>query len=301
MTTLSLLLMFAADASAQNALTLAMENTTPEPGESLSMEVRWTNVYGRPVQIPETWTDELKMWVFRVPPGEQLQPRQVSSAVEMSIIEARRMAWITVEPGEMVTHTLPIEIEECQDGCIGGSYYGQVNLSWGMVDGRRDNQVLPAAQVPFSFDVKLPLEELSAAAGVRATLEDVSVPTPEATISATVVIQNETGAPMWMPTPEHWQSGCSLMDKKGETITMNMVGSGSGALTEDGYQLVAAGEGLSVPVSCESMFEGKLPKKSGLTILVSPESPFFPVNRHDDRAVLTGMVPSGEPVVVPKK
>jgi hypothetical protein len=295
-----LLLMSVEVAAAKSAMTLAMTEPNPEPGSELSIEVRWTNIYGKPLRIPANWADELKMWAFRVPPGERPAPQQVSSAIEMSIKQARQLDWITVQPDEVLTHSIPITIEECASGCMGGSYFGQVNLSWGMVDGRRDDQILPEAQIPFNFDVKLPL--LVVTAGVVTTsLQDVQPATAEGNIAATVSIQNTSGAPLWMPGPEGWLMGCTLLDKKDETVMMQSVGGQQGALTEDGYQLIAPDAALTVPIVCEGMFEGKLPKKATLSAMLRPLSPFFPVNSHDDRQVLTDMVPSGEPVRVPKK
>lgn len=301
MTMLSLILLSSLNtADAKSAMTLAMENASPAPGDAVTIEVRWTNIYGKPLRIPANWADELKMWVFRVPPGEQPAPRSVSSAIEMSIQQARKMEWITVQPDEVLTHTIPIEIDECAEGCIGGGYYGQVNLSWGMVDGRRDDQILPEAQIPFNFEVKLPLDVVSASS-VSAALDGLSAPTPEASISGAVTVTNTSGAPLWVAGPEHWQSACTLTDKKGETLTMQTIGGTTGVLTEDGYQLLPADGTLSVPVTCENMFEGKLPKKAKLTVLVSPKAGFYPIEAHEERAVLTGMVPSGAPVSVPKK
>lgn len=296
-----ILMMLSVAHATTSPMTLAMANTAPEPGDAVSIEVRWTNVYERPVQIPADWTEHLKMWVFRVPPGEEPSPMQVSSEMEMTIAQARQMTWLTVQPGEVLTHELPIDIEQCQEGCIGGSYYGQVNLSWGMVDGRSDDQLLPQAQVPFNFDVRLPLEALSAERGIVVSLAAVEVPSADGNISATVDIRNGTGAPLWMPNPDSWQFGCTLTDKKGEPITMQTVGAASGALTEEGYQLVALGESVSVPVICASMFEERLPKKSKLSITLTPTSGFFPVSSHEQRAVLTGFVSTGEPITVPAR
>jgi len=302
MTILPLMLLMSGEAAAKSAMTLAMADSSPQPGDAVSIEVRWTNIYDKPLRIPASWADELKMWVFRVPPGEKPKPQQVASEMEMSIMQARKMDWITVAPGEVLSHSLAVTIDACAEGCIGGSYYGQVNLSWGMIDGRRDDQILPAAQIPFNFDVALPLDPVNASPdGVQASLADIQPPTPEGNISATVAVTNGSASAVWVPGPQSWLTACTLTDKKGETVSMQSVGGQAGALTEEGYQLLAAGEALSVPISCEAMFEGKLPKKSGLSVLMSPISPFFPINNHEDRSVLTGLVPTGAPVVVPKK
>lgn len=298
-----LLFMTAAQAQQKSPLSIALSEKDPVPGDALSMEVRWTNIYTQPVQIPANWTDEVKMWAWRENPGVKPSARRQAEAVQPRFFEAREIEWVTIAPGQTVTHALPFQIDDCKDGCVGGSYYGQININWGksiQVDGRVKTQLLPAGQIPFNFDVRMPTEARAAADSLAAALITVSPPA-EGDLNGTVRLTNQSGGGLWVPNPDQWAISCTLVDKKGMPAGMLSAKGGEAPATEDNHTLLADGATLDVPVSCKGIVAEGLPKKAALNVSLEPAVSFFPIQSHDARNVVTGSVASTEPYRVPKK
>ena len=211
----------------------------------------------------------------------------------MSITQARRMEWITVPPGESVSHILPLGLEECAAGCPGGSYFGQVNLSWGIIDGMKDDQFLPEGQVPFGFDVRLPTVAITADAGVTAVISDVSAPEADGTVAVAVGLHNGTEAPLWVAGPTHWLGACLLVHKKGEQkVLASVLEDAPQVLTEEGMVLMQPGGAMEIPVRCTAIAAPKLPRKSEIAVSIKPAAPFFAIETHEDRQVFTGEIAS---------
>ncbi|MEL6342316.1 MAG: hypothetical protein AAFV53_04240 [Myxococcota bacterium] len=298
---LTLLLMMTAQAA--SPIAIALTDADPEPGESLVMEVRWKNIYTQPVQIPANWTDEVKMWAWREPPGQRPSANRQAQAVQPQFLSAREVEWLTLEPGQMVTHQLPLDIDACKGGCIGGSYYGQINLNWGksiQVDDLAKTQLLPSGQIPFNFDVRMPTDVVEAATGLAAELVSVNPPA-DGSLTGTVRLTNISGGAIWAANADHWAVGCTLMDKKGVPAGMIAAQGADAPATEDAHQLLAAGDSIEVPVTCEGIVSDGLPKKATLNVALEPTVSFFPIKAHEDRSVVTGNIASSESYRVPKK
>ena len=280
---------------------LALTESDPKPGDSITFEVRLTNTNTKPIQIPADWTERLELLAWREPPGQKPTPRQVASTMEARLLQAKQLKWITVEPSQTLTHQLPLTIDACAEGCVGGSYYGQVTLGWDLIEGAKPNQETPKEAVSFNFDVRLPLTNVTS--GVSAAVTSVSPPSATGDLTGTLALTNDTGAPLWIANPDQWLAGCEALDKKGNSIGVTMLATGgqSRFLSEDGYALVAPGGAVSVPFACAGIIQGKLPGKSTLTVSISPLAPFYPIQPQDVASVLTGTVASTEPALIPKK
>lgn len=293
----TLLTMLSAQAAPSLSVSLATES--PVPGDALTMEVRWTNDTAEELRIPANWTEELQMWVWRVAPGEKPEPMRITRDMPTSITMARKMQWIAVPAGEAVSHQLPIEIEECAEGCPGGSYYGQVNLSWGIVDGMKSFQRLPQGQVPFGFDLTLPTEPVTAAAGVTAAISSVSPINETGGVELTVSLANGTDAPLWIAGPEQWLGACLVIHKKGELTGLADNPTPPAALVESDSLLMQPGGAMEVAVSCPAIAPEKV-KKPTIMVSIKPSAPFFAIEHHEERRVFTGEIAT-EAAPIPKK
>jgi len=292
-------LLMTLSARAAPALSVALVSSDPLPGDALTIEVRWTNDSEDSLRIPADWTEELQMWIWRVAPGEKPEPVRITRDMDTSITMAKRMKWIEVPAGEVVSHQLPIEIEECAEGCPGGSYYGQVNLTWGMIDGMKANQRLPQGQIPFSFGVTLPMESVTADAGVTAAITSITPFDESGGVGVTLSLSNDTEAPLWVAGPEHWLGACLLVHKKGEITGVADNEDPPGALVESDSLLMQPGGAIELNISCPGLAPEKV-KKPQVTVSIKPSAPFFAVELHDERRVFTGEV-STEAASVPRK
>jgi hypothetical protein len=286
-------------ASAAPGLSVSLATERPIPGDALAIEVSWTNDTAETLHIPETWTEELQMWIWRVGPGEKPEPVRITRDMDTTITMARKMKWIAVPAGASVSHQLPVEIAECAEGCPGGSYYGQVNLSWGMVDGMNKAQRLPQGQVPFSFDLTLPTEPVTAAAGVTASITSVTPIDETGGVGLTLSLSNGTDAPMWVAGPGHWLGACLLVHKKGESTGLADNPESPPALTEADSLLMQPGGAMELSVSCPAIAPEKV-KKPQIKVSIKPAAPFFALQSHEERRVFTGEV-SSDAAPIPKK
>ncbi|MDG1479024.1 MAG: hypothetical protein P8R54_05500 [Myxococcota bacterium] len=286
-------------AQAAPALSVVLATEKPIPGDALSIEVRWTNDTAEEIRIPASWADELQMWVWRVAPGERPEPMRITRDMPTSITMARKMEWVAVPAGEAVSKQLPIEIEACAEGCQGGSYYGQVNLTWGIVDGMKPIQQLPQGQVPFSFDLTLPTESVTAAAGVTAAITSVSPINETGGIDLTVSLSNGTEAPLWVAGPEQWLGACLVVHKKGELTGLADNPTPPAALVEADSLLMQPGGAMEVAVSCPAIAPEKV-KKPTIMVSIKPAAAFFAIENHEERRVFTGEIGT-EAAAVPKK
>ena len=292
-------LLMTLSAQAAPALSVALTTTSPAPGDALTIEARWTNDTAETLRIPANWPEVLQMWVWRVAPGEKPEPQRITRDMDTSITLAKRMAWIEVPAGEAVSHQLPIELEECAEGCPGGSYFGQVNLSWGMIDGMKGTQRLPTAQIPFSFDVTLSTEAVTADAGITAAITDVSPIDETGGIDVTLSLTNGTEGPLWMAGPDHWLGACLLVHKKGEAKGAADNSESPAALVESDSLLIQPGGAMALTVRCPGLAPEKV-KKPQITVSIKPAAPFFAIENHEERRVFTGEIAS-DSAAVPKK
>ncbi|MFT5681278.1 MAG: hypothetical protein ACI8RZ_002184 [Myxococcota bacterium] len=286
-------------AQAAPSLSVALATESPVPGDALTIEVRWTNDTAEELRIPENWTENLQMWVWRVGPGEKPEPMRITRDMPNSITRARTMQWIAVPAGEAVTHQLPVEIEACAEGCPGGSYYGQVNLTWGIIDGMKPVQRLPQGQVPFGFDLTLPTEPVTAAAGVTATISGVSPINEAGDVNLTVSLANGTDAPLWVAGPDQWLGACLLVHKKGEITGLADNPTPPAALVESDSLLMQPGGAMELSLSCPALSLEKV-KKPVIKVSIKPSAPFFAIEHHEERRVFTGEV-SSDAAPIPKK
>ena len=292
-------LLMTMSAQAAPGFAISLTDTDPDPGDALSIEIRWINDSDETLYIPEVWTEKIQMWVFRVDPGEEPEPLRITREMETSITEARRMNWLEVPPGESIRHELPIEIDACADGCAGGSYYGQINLNWGMVDNMKPAQRLPQGQLPFAFDVTLPTQAVTADAGVTAAITSVSPLDESGGLSLTVSLTNGTDASLWAAGAEYWLGTCELAHKKGTNSREADSDEAPGALFESTSQLLQPGEAMDIAVSCPGIAPEKV-KKPEIRVSLKPAAPFVAIEMHDDRRVFSGEIAT-EAAPVPRK
>jgi hypothetical protein len=292
-------LLMTTSAQAAPGFSIALTDSNPDPGDALTIEVRWTNDSGETLHIPETWTDELEMLAVRVEPGEDPEPIRVVREMETSITEARSMNWLAVPAGESVRHELPIDIEACAEGCAGGSYYGQVGISWGMVDNLKPSQRLPQGQLPFAFDVTLATQPVTADAGVTAAITTVSPLDESGGLTVTVSLTNGTDATLWAAGAEHWLGACLLLHKQGENTGAADNAEPPGALVESTSQLMQPGDTMDIEVSCPGIAPEKV-KKPEIMVSIKPAAPFFAIESHDNLRVFTGEI-SADAAPVPRK
>ena len=286
-------------AHAAPSLSVSLATESPKPGDALTIEVSWTNDTDEALRIPANWTEELKMWVFRVAPGEKPEPLRITREMKTTITQARKMQWIEVPAGTSVSHQLPVEIEECAEGCPGGSYYGQVNLSWGIVDNMKDVQRLPEGQIPFSFDLTLPTTAVTADAGVTANITGVTPIDESGGLTVTVSLGNGTDEPLWVAGPDHWLGACLLIHKKGDNTVAATRSESPPALVESDSLLMQPGGAMELNVTCPEIAPEKV-KKPEVKVSIKPAAPFFAVEHHEERRVFTGEIAS-DSAPVPRK
>ena len=292
-------LLTALTAQAAPALSVSLVESNPKPGDSLTIEVHWTNDTQETLRIPATWTEELQMWVFRVGPGEKPEPLRITREMKATITQARAMQWIDVPAGESVSHQLPVELDVCAEGCPGGSYYGQVNLSWGLVDNMKDSQRLPEGQIPFSFDVTLPTTPVTADAGLTAIITEVSPIDEAGGVNVTLSLYNGTEAPLWVAGPDNWLGACLLVHKKGENTGLADNPEPPAALVESDSLLMQAGGAMEIAVGCPGIAVEKV-RKPEIKVSIKPAAPFFAVEHHEENRVFTGEI-SSDSAAVPRK
>ena len=292
-------LLMTMSAQAAPGFSISLTDSNPDPGDALSIEVRWVNDSAETLYIPDTWPEELELWIVRTDPGEEPEPLVITTEMDTSIVEARSITWLEVPAGESLRHELPIDIEECAEGCIGGSYFGQINVTWSMVDNMKPSQRLPQGQIPFAFDVTRATKPVAASAGVSAAITEVSTLDESGGVSLTVSLTNGTDAPLWAAGPEYWTGDCTLVHKKGETLNPADSPEAPAALSESTSQVMQPGDVMEIPVSCPAMAPDKV-KKPELMVTLKPAAPFMAIEKHDESRVFTGEIAT-ELVPVPRK